>query len=366
MPRPIVKRVSCIRRCATRRRAHAGSTLKLSGADLGTVSQVVFHGSYGRSDDVSVRVRSGSPRRIHARVPVGAVTGPVSVRTNRGGRSRRSRPVPILPAPPPTPNPTLSPAPGPRQAGAPSLETGTSRTRAFFGARRTVVFRYRVAGRSAESVQVQLFRAGDGQVVKSWSPGRMDAGQVRTIVWNARLGRAAAPQGRYAFRLTAQGAGGAVARSSSLQDSARDAFDLYRDFFPLRGRHQYGGAGARFGAPRAGHRHQGQDVLARCGTRLVAARGGKVQYSGYHRAAGNYVVIDAVGTSTDYVYMHLAEPSPFRTGDRVYTRQRIGSVGQTGDARGCHLHLELWPGGWYEGGRPIDPLPALRSWDSWS
>ena len=50
--------------------------------------------------------------------------------------------------------------------------------------------------------------------------------------------------------------------------------------------------GARFGAGRGGHSHQGQDVMAKCGTKLVAARGGIVKFSGYHSAAGNYVVID--------------------------------------------------------------------------
>src|SRR3546814_1609940 len=42
--------------------------------------------------------------------------------------------------------------------------------------------------------------------------------------------------------------------------------------------HDYGGAGARFGAGRSGHSHQGQDVFARCGTKLVAARAGRVQF----------------------------------------------------------------------------------------
>ena len=73
------------------------------------------------------------------------------------------------------------------------------------------------------------------------------------------------------------------------------------------------------------------------------------------------MVIDGDGTGEDYAYMHLAEPSPFKAGDRVYTGQRIGAVGETGNARGCHLHFELWGApGWYQGGRPFDPLPACR------
>ena len=108
-------------------------------------------------------------------------------------------------------------------------------------------------------------------------------------------------------------------------------------------------------------------MFARCGTPLVAARGGRVKFKQYHAAAGHYLVIDGAGTDADYVYMHLAEASPFSPGDRVYTGQRIGAVGDTGNARGCHLHFELWRGpGWYDGGKPFDPLPALRAWDAWS
>jgi len=187
------------------------------------------------------------------------------------------------------------------------------------------------------------------------------------VVWDGNLTGVPAAPGRYAFRLTATGRGGAVARSAQLGDLTRDAFDLFDHQFPLRGRHDYGGSGARFGAGRAGRSHQGQDVMARCGTPMLAARGGRVKFKGFHRAAGNYIVIDGDGTGDDYAYMHLAEPSPFAAGDRLYTGQRIGAVGQTGDARGCHLHFEMWTApGWYDGGHPLDPLPALQAWDSYS
>ena len=137
--------------------------------------------------------------------------------------------------------------------------------------------------------------------------------------------------------------------------------------FPIRGRHDFGGAGAVFGTGRVGHSHQGHDVFARCGTPLVAARGGKVQFEEYHAAGGHYLVIDGDGTGVDYAYMHLVEASPFDVGDRVRTGQRIGSVGDSGNARGCHLHFEMWRApGWYSGGRPFDPLRALKAWDSWS
>jgi murein DD-endopeptidase MepM/ murein hydrolase activator NlpD len=323
---PKISTVSCLRLCGTKRRAQAGSTVKITGTALSGVTTVTFNGSYGRGDDAEVQVRAGSDTRIHAKVPSGAVTGPLSVATATGVRSALSKALAILPPPPPEPNVELSPVPGQVVAGAPQLETGTSRTKAYVGARKAVTFSFRLSGAAPAALTVELVRATDGVAVKSWAPQGVVPGNIE-----------------------------------------RDAFDLYDHVFPVRGRHDYGGAGAGFGSGRSGHSHQGHDVFAKCGTRMLAARGGTVQYAGYHGAAGNYLVIDGAGSDLDYVYMHMAEPSPFRAGDRVYTGQQIGSVGDTGNAQGCHLHFELWAApGWYDGGRPFDPLPSLQAWDSWS
>jgi murein DD-endopeptidase MepM/ murein hydrolase activator NlpD len=137
--------------------------------------------------------------------------------------------------------------------------------------------------------------------------------------------------------------------------------------FPVRGPHDFGGADARFGAPRDGHLHQGQDVAAACGTILAVVHTGVVKANGFQAAAGNYVVIDGADVDQDYAYMHLQGPSPHAVGKAVRTGQKVGKVGTTGHSTGCHLHFELWIGaGWFTGGSPIDPLPLLQYWDSYS
>jgi murein DD-endopeptidase MepM/ murein hydrolase activator NlpD len=125
--------------------------------------------------------------------------------------------------------------------------------------------------------------------------------------------------------------------------------------YPVQGRHQYGD---RFGS--RGGRHQGQDILARCGVPLVAVRTSTVQRVTWQSAAGRYVVLDVDGSGEDHVYMHL-QRADVTQGERVTAGQQIGTVGQTGNATTCHLHFELWGApGYYEGGSPRDPLPLLR------
>jgi murein DD-endopeptidase MepM/ murein hydrolase activator NlpD len=127
--------------------------------------------------------------------------------------------------------------------------------------------------------------------------------------------------------------------------------------FPVSGEHTYGTNVNRFGGGRG---HQGQDVLANCGTPVLAALSGTVSKVAYQSAAGNYAVVDAAD-GTSQAYMHLSEQASVSVGQAVSAGQAIGTVGQTGRATTCHLHFELWTApGWYKGGSAIDPLPLLQ------
>ncbi|MBA3261275.1 MAG: M23 family metallopeptidase [Thermoleophilaceae bacterium] len=136
--------------------------------------------------------------------------------------------------------------------------------------------------------------------------------------------------------------------------------------FPIAGSFDWGGADARFGARRKGHRHQGQDLAAAAGTPVVAPYRGVVTAVQYQaRAAGHYVVLH--GDDYDYVFMHLRSGSiAVREGERVSTGARIGEVGSTGASSGPHLHFEIWESRGYDGGRPLDPLPLLEAWSETS
>jgi murein DD-endopeptidase MepM/ murein hydrolase activator NlpD len=133
--------------------------------------------------------------------------------------------------------------------------------------------------------------------------------------------------------------------------------------FPVRGPHDYGSSGSRFGAPREGHTHQGQDVSAAEGTRLVAVHEGRVTTRQYQAGgAGHYLVIRGKDGS-DSVYMHMVRRPVVAVGEKVLAGQLIGRVGTTGSSTGPHLHFELWTPHWYEGGTPYDPLEKLKKWD---
>jgi murein DD-endopeptidase MepM/ murein hydrolase activator NlpD len=126
----------------------------------------------------------------------------------------------------------------------------------------------------------------------------------------------------------------------------------------------FGDAGMRFGAPRTGHTHQGQDVAGPEGLQIVAPVAGTISWVSYQAAGAGYYVVERGTDGRDYVFMHLMKGSTrVQIGQVVAAGKWLGNLGNTGDSSGPHLHFEIWVGGWYEtGGHPIDPLPQLQAW----
>jgi murein DD-endopeptidase MepM/ murein hydrolase activator NlpD len=270
---------------------------------------------------------------------------------------------------PPAPgSPSGSPASGAASAGALRLVSAeTTPRKSFYYGYRYPRLSFAIASTQAQNdLRVDVVDVA-GESVRTFFRNDVAPRSEIRIRWDGtgNAGRPA-PNGRYRFQVSSQ-AGTVAARPATSSEAIDLSFTFFGYAFPVLGSHDFGGAGGRFGAARAGHTHQGQDTMAACGTPLVAARGGTVQYSGYEGNAGNYVVIDGKGSSLDFMYAHLAQPSPLQTGDQVRTGQPIGVVGETGDATACHLHFEIWTApGWYEGGSPVDPLPYLEKWDRYS
>ena len=129
--------------------------------------------------------------------------------------------------------------------------------------------------------------------------------------------------------------------------------------FPVSGPHNFGDG---FGAARSGRSHEGQDIMAACGTPLVAVSRAKVKWVSSQKLAGNYLVIRNKKLHQDYMYAHLATRASVSKGQVVMPGQQVGIVGQTGDATACHLHFELWLGKWYRGGHPVNPMPYLQTY----
>jgi murein DD-endopeptidase MepM/ murein hydrolase activator NlpD len=271
-------------------------------------------------------------------------------------------------SPPPAGSPTGAPAAGTPSAGALRLLSAqTTPRKSFYYGFRYPKLSFAIASTQQQNdLRVDVIDAA-GASIRTFFRNDVAPSAETRIRWDGATndGRPA-PNGRYSFRVSSQ-AGTLAARPATSSEAIDLSFALYGYAFPVLGAHDFGGAGGRFGAARSGHTHQGQDTMAACGVPLVAARGGTVQYAGYEGNAGNYLVIDGKGTGFDMAYMHLAQPSPLKTGDPVRTGQPIGVVGDTGDATACHLHFEIWTApGWYEGGSPIDPLPYLEKWDRYS
>ncbi|HEX7609379.1 MAG TPA: M23 family metallopeptidase [Solirubrobacteraceae bacterium] len=135
--------------------------------------------------------------------------------------------------------------------------------------------------------------------------------------------------------------------------------------FPVGGPHNFGGPEDRYGAPRATHVHEGQDVLTAEGTPVLAPLAGTISSTNYQAGAAGYYVVEHSTAGFDFMFAHCqAGTFAVGSGQSVAAGAPLCHAGQTGDATAPHLHFEMWVGGWWApGGHTIDPLPYLEAWE---
>lgn len=116
--------------------------------------------------------------------------------------------------------------------------------------------------------------------------------------------------------------------------------DLFRK--PLRGRYYIS---SRYGwrdNPFSGKRtfHNGIDMATSQGTAIYAALDGHVVRTGYDVTYGNYVIVGHhSGYQTLYAHMHTILTT---RGKYVTTNTKLGTVGNTGQSTGSHIHFTVY------------------------
>lgn len=141
--------------------------------------------------------------------------------------------------------------------------------------------------------------------------------------------------------------------------------------FPLKGGADWSDT---FGAPRSGHTHQGQDLMAPQMRPLVACFDGVVtlRRETKNGSAGNWIMLKAANGWQAW-YMHLNNDTPgtddgkareehifapgLKTGMKVKAGQLLGFNGDSGNAEdsGHHCHFEL-----HSPSSIVNPASALR------
>lgn len=85
--------------------------------------------------------------------------------------------------------------------------------------------------------------------------------------------------------------------------------------------------------------HTGVDYPAPTGTRVVAARAGKVVYCNHGTAFGNHQLEILPGDGTRDFYAHMTTRTP-PDGSQIAAGATVGKVGAEGNVTGPHLHFE--------------------------
>lgn len=136
-----------------------------------------------------------------------------------------------------------------------------------------------------------------------------------------------------------------VKEAKAVASTARQAASA-RFMWPVEGK-------LRRGYSTGSNYHDGLDIVAAKGTMVRAAASGTVRFAGFEKEQfGNLVVLDhGDGWYTAYAFLSRVT---VKQGARVAAGERIGLVGDTGQAKGNELHFEV-----RQGGKPVDPLDEL-------
>ena len=99
--------------------------------------------------------------------------------------------------------------------------------------------------------------------------------------------------------------------------------------------------------------HNGIDLAAPRGTRVLSCADGTVKETGFSGIYGNFVIIAHDGNK-ESLYGHL-QTVQIELHERIKSGRLIGTVGSTGQSTGPHLHFEL-----HENGIPKNPAGFIK------
>ena len=111
--------------------------------------------------------------------------------------------------------------------------------------------------------------------------------------------------------------------------------------------------GQKFMDGKNSSQHHGLDIIAENNALVVSAAKGIVIQADWDRDLGKYVKVEH-DINTVTLYAHLSR-SFVQVGDQVEKGNTIGTVGNTGNSLGPHLHFEI-----FVHGNPVDPLHFLK------